>query len=120
MIVGLGLDLCEIARIEKAMEKPRFLTRLYTENERTRIAERGAQSAAGYFAAKEAVAKALGTGIRGFGFCDIEVLVDELGKPHCALHGGAKVRLELLGGSNVFLSITHSGGFAAAVAMIER
>lgn len=120
MIIGLGLDLCDIARIERAIEKPHFLRRVFTEAERARIAEKGAQTAAGCFAAKEAVAKAFGTGISGFGLCDIEVLVDALGKPYCALHGGARARLDLLGGGQIFLSITHSQGFAAAVAVIER
>lgn len=120
MIVGLGIDLCDVARIERAMERPNFLLRLYSEPERERIRTGGAQSAAGYFAAKEAVAKALGTGFRGFGMCDIRMANDAAGRPVCTLAGGAARQLERMGGGQVLVSITHSGGFAAAVAVIER
>ncbi len=120
MIRGLGIDLCGIARIEKVItERPRFLERVYTPAERARIAERGAQTAAGYFAAKEAVAKALGTGFVGFGFGDISIEPDEQGKPVATLTGGALARLLAVGGASVYVSITHEGGTAAAVAIIE-
>ena len=65
-ILGVGLDLCDIRRIRRAMENPRFAQRAFTQGERERIAQRGEQTAAGLFAAKEAVAKALGTGFDGF------------------------------------------------------
>ena len=91
MILGVGLDLADIARIERAIEKPHFLERIYSEEERARIAQKGAQTAAGYFAAKEAVAKALGTGLRGFGMWDICIHNDDLGKPVAILKNGALV-----------------------------
>lgn len=119
MIAGLGIDLIEIARIEKAMENPRFTLRVYTDGERERVAQRGARTAAGLFAAKEAVAKALGSGFDGFGLADVEILWDEAGRPGCHLTGGALKRLQAIGGSAVFLSITHDAGVAAAVAVIE-
>lgn len=118
MILGVGLDLADIARIEKALENPRFLERIYSEEERARITEKGAQTAAGYWAAKEAVAKALGTGFRGFNMWDISVHNDELGRPEAVLKGGALDRLRELGGT-LTLSITHSQGFAAAVAILS-
>ena len=119
MIVGLGIDVCEIARIEKAMEHPRFALRAFTEGERARIEQRGAKTAAGLFAVKEAVAKALGSGFDGFGLQDVEILWDEVGRPRCQLSGGALKRLEAIGGGSVFVSITHDAGVAAAGAVVE-
>ncbi len=119
LIAGLGLDICEIARIQKAMENPRFLPRVLTEGERERVSSRGANTAAGLFAAKEAVAKALGSGFDGFGLQDVEILWDDVGRPLCRLTGGAAERLKRIGGDGVFVSITHDGGVAAAVAVIE-
>lgn len=119
MIAGLGIDVCEIARMERAMERPRFALRAFTEGERARIDQRGAKTAAGLFAAKEAVAKALGSGFDGFGLQDVEISWDEAGRPRCRLTGGALRRLEALGGGPVFVSITHDAGVAAAVAVVE-
>lgn len=119
MIVGLGLDLCDVARIERAIEKPHFLKRLYTPTEREAIARKGAQTAAGYFAAKEAVAKALGTGFRGFQFADLEIRTDELGRPEVALSGGALERMAAIGGDRALITITHLKEYAAAVCVIE-
>ena len=119
MILGVGLDLMDVARIERAMQNERFLLRIYTEGERGRIALRGAQTAAGYFAAKEAVAKALGTGFRGFCAWDVEVAVDAFGRPEAVLYRGALERYRALGGGQLLISITHCGGMAAAVAVLE-
>ena len=95
------------------------LSRAHLRQRKTRIDERGAQTAAGIFAAKEAVVKALGTGFRGFGPAAIEVRVDALGKPLCALSGKALERMQALGGETIHLSITHTGDMAAAVAILE-
>ena len=120
MILGLGSDLIEIARIEKAIARPRFLDRIYTDGERSRIADSvGAQTAAGLFAAKEAAAKALGTGFREFNFADVEVTWDELGKPKLTFHGSALARFEKMGATSCHLTISHDGGFALAVCVIE-
>ena len=120
MILGVGTDLCRIERIGRALENPRFLQRIYTAAEQTRLeglcAERRHERAAGMFAAKEAVAKALGTGFAGFGFADVEILSDEKGKPVVQLHGRAA---ELAGNANVHLSISHDNGMAIAFAVIE-
>lgn len=118
-VIGVGLDLCEISRIEQALKNPRFLQRVFTQGERERIAQRGHQTAAGLFAAKEAVAKALGSGFDGFFLDKVEVCWDGMGCPRCLLHGGALARLKALGGESVYLSITHEGGMAAAVAVVE-
>ena len=120
MIIGLGIDLIDVGRIEGAIRRhPRFLDRVYTEAERAAIARKGAQTAAGYFAAKEAVSKALGTGFSGFSMADISIEPDELGRPVSRLSGGALERLEALGGKRMLISITHAGGFASAVAVLE-
>lgn len=121
MVRGLGIDLCAIGRIEKAIQKPRFLERVYTPAERSRIlaaseARRG-EIAAGLFAAKEAVSKALGTGFVGFGPGDIEIIPDGAGKPQCVLHGKA---LERAGNARPWVSVTHEDGVAAAVAVLEE
>lgn len=126
MILGIGTDLCRIDRIERAIGKPRFLERVYTPAERARIEAAGgvrrAEIAAGLFAAKEAVAKALGTGFDGFFADAVEVLPDAAGRPVCTLAGGAKARAEALAGDapfRVWLSVTHEDGFASAMAVIE-
>ena len=120
MILGIGTDLCRIDRIKKALENARFLERVYTESERShlegmcqgRIHER----AAGFFAAKEAVAKALGTGFAGFGPADIEILYEEAGRPYAVLHGRAG---EIARGARIHLSITHEDNMAQAFAVLE-
>ena len=126
MILGIGLDLCDIGKIERAIERPRFLERVYTPAERARIeaapGARRAEIAAGMFAAKEAVAKALGTGFVGFFADAIEILPDAAGRPLCRLDGGARERaLSLCGGNPyaVWVSVTHDAGFAAANAILE-
>lgn len=78
---------------------------------------RRAEHMAGLFAAKEAVAKAMGTGFSGFGFADVEILSDDLGKPRAVLHGKAAKRLPE--DARVHLSISHDGGFALAFTVIE-
>lgn len=122
-IVGIGTDLCAISRIEKAIEKEHFYTRVYLEGERAYLETKGkgkAQSAAAMYAAKEAVAKALGTGFaKGVGVSMIEVTHDENGAPGVTLHEGAKKRLHAIGGGQVRLSLSHEGDMAMAFAVIE-
>ncbi len=118
MILGIGTDLVEQKRIEKACERERFLSLCYTEKEMVLLSVKKTR-AAGHFAVKEAVAKALGTGFRGFGPKDIEVLRDELGKPVVCLYGDAKHLSEQLGVTHIFVSITDEGGFSMAVAVLE-
>jgi holo-[acyl-carrier protein] synthase len=99
MILGLGSDLIDIRRIEKAIERfgDRFLDRIFTENERRRCDRRGATRIASYarrFAAKEAAAKALGTGFRaGVFWRDLGVVNRPSGQPTLHLTGGALQRL---------------------------
>ena len=125
MILGIGLDLCETARIGRAIERPRFLQRVFTPAERARIlaasGQRRAEIAAGLFACKEAAAKALGTGFSGFGPADVEFVPDSCGRPVAALHRGAKSRAVALagGGWRMWVTITHEAGLAAATAVLE-
>ena len=120
MILGIGLDLCDIRRIEGAIEREQFLKRVYTPREQARITSaagvRRGEIAAGMFAAKEAVAKALGTGFDGFFADAVEILPDEKGCPVCTLYKGA---LERAGDARVWVSITHESGMAAATAILE-
>ncbi len=111
MILGIGTDMIEIARIRKACEKEAFLTRTFTEQE-CRQADGNASMLAGNFAIKEAVAKSFGTGFRTFMPGDIEVLRDPLGKPYVILYGGAKKAAERMGMSVIHASITNTAEYA--------
>ena len=114
MVKGLGLDLCEISRMEKLLENDRFLNRYYTEEETGYIRSKGknaAQTAAGIFAAKEALTKAVGTGIT-FDLREISITHDEAGRPIYRLTGKAA---EIGNGDRFLLSVSHDGGIAAAV-----
>ena len=123
-LIGIGTDLCAVERLEKAMAREHFMARVFTEGERAYIAAQGAgaaRSASAMFAAKEAVAKALGTGFaQGVMPDQIEVVHDPSGAPRAALHGAALSRLEALGGARVMLSLTHEGEMAAAFAVAVR
>jgi holo-[acyl-carrier protein] synthase len=115
--LGVGLDLLEIARLERALERrPRLAMRLFTDAERAYAASRArpGQHLAARFCAKEAVAKALG--LEAWSFRDIEV-VSTGGAPSVALHGSVAERAAELG-VRVSISLTHTGSEAAAVAII--
>lgn len=118
MIAGVGIDLIEIQRVVKACEKIHFRERIYTQNEQL-LLEADIGKAASNFAAKEAVAKALGCGFRGFGPKDIEVLRDEYGAPHVVLRNGAKDKAESLGITCWHLSISHTDTQVTAMAIGE-
>ena len=114
MIVGVGLDLCEVSRMAEAISHPRFLERVFSMEERAYLTSKGKtapQTAAGLFAAKEAYLKARGTGIDTLALSSIEILHDERGKPFYHLAGETDAA--------VHLSITHEAGCAAAVCILE-
>lgn len=122
MIIGVGVDIIEIRRISEAVKRnSRFLDKIFTEVELKYLKERKlrAEHIAGRFAAKEAVSKALGTGIRGFGLKDIEIDRTELGKPLVILKGKAKSLAEQQGDYKIHLSISHGEDNAVAYAIIE-
>ena len=106
-----GVDMIEIDRVSRSIDRhgDRFLTRVYTENELSACRGR-VESLAARFAAKEAVAKALGTGLwrEGIGWCDIEVERDPgSGAPLLRLHAAAQARAELLGLATWSISLSH-------------
>jgi holo-[acyl-carrier protein] synthase len=118
---GIGTDIIEISRIESAINKtPRFLEKILTptELEDVKINHRRPENIAGFFAAKEAISKALGTGFRNFTFQDIQIVRNALGKPEVFLEGNAKQCLEALGGSEVAVSISHCQTYAVAFCVI--
>ena len=123
MTVLPGIDLVETSRIAGAIERQgeAFLRRVFTDGERAFCAAR-AQSHASYaarWAAKEAVAKAFGTGIgEAAALTEIEVWNDESGQPHIRLHGAAAATAARLGISAVRISLTHTEHYAAAFAVV--
>ncbi len=118
MIIGVGTDLIEIARIKKACEKEAFLLRVFTQEERRQAGEKVSRLA-GDFAVKEAVSKVFGTGFREFGLQEIEVLRDELGKPYVRLYGAAERLAGELGIDRLQVSITNTETLAMAFAVGE-
>ncbi|MFI4976222.1 MAG: holo-ACP synthase [Caulobacterales bacterium] len=128
MIVGIGSDLTDIRRIEKTLERfgARFTARVFTEIERTR-SERKADRSASYakrFAAKEACAKALGTGMRrGVFWRDMGVVNARSGQPTLSLTGGALARLAAMTPAGftpvIHLSLTDDHPYAQAFVVIE-
>ena len=118
MIIGVGTDMVEIQRVEKAVKKEAFLARVYTEEER-RQAGGNVSRLAGSFAVKEAVAKLLGTGFRTFYPKEIEVLRNPLGKPYVRLHNNAEKCREEAGITRIEVSITNTGQYALAFAVGE-
>lgn len=124
MIIGVGLDIMEIKRINKVWSKfgDRFIKRLLTPREQEYWRWRGSriETLAGFWAAKEAVAKALGTGFVGFGFADIYISHDPSGRPVATLSGGAEALASQLGITHMWISISHSLSYAVATAIAER
>ncbi len=120
-LISAGIDVIEIARIERTLADfgERFLRRVFTERERERYGSRMSELAA-RFAAKEAASKALGTGIRGIRWREIEVLSNGRGKPILILHGGAAARAAALGLVAFDVSLTHSRTDAMAFVVALR
>ena len=124
MVLGLGTDLIEIARIEKSLERfgDHFAYRVYTAGEIAYCQARktAAESFAARFAAKEAGAKALGTGIsRGVGWREFEVYRERGRAPQLLLHGRAQEIATALGIVRLSLSLTHTRELAMAVVIAE-
>lgn len=119
MIYGIGIDIIEIKRFENILLKQRFLSKVYGERELEYLLfKKKEESFAANFCAKEAFAKALGTGIRGFKLNEVQVLENCAGKPYYKLDGAA---LLLVQKANITLSlsISHSKQYATAVAIAE-
>ena len=119
MIRGIGCDMAKIERFRRPLEKEHFIERIFTEKERKLLEQSGDPVifAAGRWAAKEAVAKALGTGFSGCEPSEISVERDENGAPVIRLLGKAAQRLHP--GDRIWVSITHEKEYAAAFAVWE-
>ena len=124
-VIGVGIDIVPVARVERLLARhaDRALRRLFTESERAyaRTQSLPALHLAARIAAKEAAYKALSGDetARGIGWQDIEVLRLADGRPLLSFHGTAAERFAALGGTHCHLSLTHSGGVAAAVVVLE-
>ena len=118
MVLGVGTDIIEISRVAEAAKRKYFIQRLFTEGEREYLEGKAVESMAGYFCAKEAISKALGTGFRGIALTDIEIIkVDSV--PGVVLHGMAKTIADTKKVNNIQLSISHCREYATAVAILE-
>jgi holo-[acyl-carrier protein] synthase len=113
----LGIDIIKIERIAAALKRfgDRFPRRVLTDSEARYVRNRP-QNFAGRWAAKEAVSKVLGLGVRGVGWRDIEIARLPTGQPAVRLHGRAKSRAEQLGMGRIAVSISHEGEYAVAIA----
>jgi holo-[acyl-carrier protein] synthase len=124
MILGSGIDLVEIRRIQQSLERygQRFLDRVYTSAEQAYCLRKrkAAESLAARFAAKEAGAKALGTGIsRGVNWLEIEVTREPGGRPTLHFHGRAAEIAARMGVVHTALSITHTADLSMANVILE-
>ena len=122
-LIGTGIDIEEVKRIDRLLQNrgKKFLERVFSkgEAEYCMAKARPAEHLAARYAAKEAVAKALGTGFsRGVRLRDIEVIAIDKGPPQIKLHGGAAKRLAVLGASEVLISLSHTQEYAVAHADI--
>lgn len=122
MLLGVGCDIIEIARIKKSVQREAFKRRVFAPEEIAYCESRGWQAAASFaarFAAKEAVLKALGTGLRGGSLTEISVVNDELGKPSVQLTGYHKQLADELGVKRISLSMSHARETAMAYVVME-
>ncbi|HEX4284633.1 MAG TPA: holo-ACP synthase [Terracidiphilus sp.] len=124
MILGSGIDIVEVGRIHESVERfgTRFLNRIFTASEQAYCLRkrRSAESLAARFAAKEAGAKALGTGIsRGVNWLEIEVIREPGGRPALLFHGRAAEIAAQLGVARSALSLTHTAELAMASVLLE-
>ena len=123
MIIGIGTDIVELARVKRSLEKEEFKVLVYSKEEMEYCEQQGKSVAsyAGRFAAKEAFFKALGTGWVGeMKFSEVAIVNDEAGKPSYHLKGEAAKTAKEIGCNSIHVSISHSENFATAVAIIEK
>ncbi|MFW5961896.1 MAG: holo-ACP synthase [bacterium] len=123
MILGIGIDMVKNSRIKSLIDKygEHFLKKIYTEAEieYCQSKKNAAVSFAARFAAKEAVLKALGTGMRNNSWQDIEILNNNLGKPEVNLSKKTKIKADELEVSSIFLSISHEKEYSIAQVIME-
>ena len=119
----LGIDMIEIDRIQKAVEGPGFLERVYTEEERSYCEGKKKNrfhSYAGLYSAKEAFLKALGTGMRYGSWQEIEIHHDDLGAPFMVVKGTFKDLMEEQGLGEIVMSITHCQTLAMSQVILQK
>ncbi len=123
MILGVGIDLCEVQRMGKSLQRQAFCDHVFAAGEQALLAglsgRRRAETAAANFAAKEAFLKAAGTGLGGFALNELALLRAKSGAPYFELGGGAAAWAEQQGVA-VHVSLTHEKGLAGAVVLLER
>ena len=122
MILGVGLDLCDAKRLQRALRRPGFAERVFDEVEIRDCSARvqGHLRFAARFAAKEAFLKALGTGwSQGVGWKEVGVRSDPAGRPTLAVSGVARRKARALGARRAHLSLSHTGDYAVAVVVLE-
>lgn len=122
MILGIGIDIVEIQKIEESTQSEAFQRRVFTFEEVKSVEcyKDKAEHFAGKFAVKEAFMKAIGAGIRQeVWFTQIEVLNDESGRPQVKVSGEAGKRLDESGAKRIHVSISHSGDLAVALVILE-
>jgi holo-[acyl-carrier protein] synthase len=118
-ILGIGIDLVEIGRMEKAIARhEEFVSRVFSPREKELCEDyaRPARRYAACFAAKEAASKALGSGMMGFAWQEVEMLRDDKGQPYLVLSGRAQELASSKGVDEILISVSHSRGLAVAVA----
>ncbi|MCL2398412.1 MAG: holo-ACP synthase [Defluviitaleaceae bacterium] len=120
-VYGIGTDIIEIDRFNQSDGRfeEKFMLRCFTEQEREHLSKRRLESVAGYFAAKEAVAKALGTGFAGFMPASIEIRCNPEGKPEVFLHNEAAKIAKRAGITKIDISISHCETLAVAMAVAQ-
>jgi holo-[acyl-carrier protein] synthase len=122
MIVGIGTDLVRVDRLRNWLATAGLVERFFSAAEHHYClakTDNAAASLAARFAAKEALGKALGSGLRGLRLRDIEVVGDELGQPKIILHGQAKRGLDQKGQIRIHLSLSHERDYAIAMVVLE-
>ncbi|MBR1737751.1 MAG: holo-ACP synthase [Firmicutes bacterium] len=120
MIIGIGTDIIEINRFIGIANKKNQMERIFTKNEQLLFNGRNYSTLAANFAAKEAFAKAVGTGFRSFMPIDIEVMRNELGKPYINLYNNAKSIADSLNVGKIHISLSHSKENAIAYLILEE
>jgi holo-[acyl-carrier protein] synthase len=121
-VIGMGIDAVDVERFRRLLiRRPGFVQRIFTEAERAFVSARidPVPGLAARFAAKEATMKALGTGLGGLRFTEVEVLGSSSGAPHLEVSGLAARRAEALGVSRWHVSLTHTEALAAAVVVAD-
>lgn len=120
-ILDIGIDIVEIERVERALQRnKKFLDKLFTKEEIDYFKSKGlkTETIAGNFSAKEAISKALGTGIRNFNFKDIEILRDKKGKPIVKTYNNLRKICIDYNVLEIKVSISHSKNYAVANAIV--